>query len=182
MSEPHPVVERYLTRLTGHLSGLSPADRDEIVRDIRSHVAESVAAGRSLDQAIQALGPADELARAYGVEFLVNPRGTARTGSGASRFLRIAALVVIGSIPTLVIVVVLSTVGVSFIASGLAVLTAGIVGAVGELPTWLTMDVPPVFAILLGPVMAAVGVLAIVGLVFYIKFVAFTVRAVLPRG
>jgi hypothetical protein len=29
--------------------------------------------------------------------------------------------------------------------------------------------------------MAAVGVLALVGLVFYIKFVAFTVRAVLPR-
>ena len=51
----HPVVERYLTRFTESLSDLSPTDRAEVVEEIRSHVAESVAAGKSLDAVLTAL-------------------------------------------------------------------------------------------------------------------------------
>lgn len=181
MTEQHPVVERYVTALEARLKDLPEADRREVVQDIRSHLAEAAAAGASLDAALQKLGPADELARAYAVEALINPRRAKTGGSRLSRFLKIAGLVVIGSIPTLVIVVTLGAVGLSFSAAGLAVLTAGIVATVAELPPWIQMDIPPVFAILLGPVMTAFGILALVGLTLYIRFVAHAVRAVLPK-
>lgn len=180
MTDEHPVVERYLARLESHLASLSPADRQDVLTDIRSHLAEAVAAGRSLDTALASLGPADELARGYSVELLMNPRGARPRGSGTSRFLKLAGLVVIGSIPTLVIVIVLSAVGVSFTFAGLAVLAAGLLAAVGELPPWIHMDLPPIFAILLGPVMTAAGILSLAVLVLYIKFLAFAVRRVLP--
>lgn len=181
MTDPHPVAERYLDQLARHLASLAAEDRQEVLQDIRSHLAEATAAGKPLDAVIASLGPAEELARAYSVELLMNPRRRRTGESRTSRFLKIAGLVVIGSIPTLVIVVVLAAVGVAFSASGVAVLAAGVVAAAGELPPWLQMDIPPIFAILLGPVMTAVGILALVGLVFYIKFVAFAVRAVLPK-
>ena len=69
----------------------------------------------------------------------------------------------------------------SFAASGVAVFFAGILGAVGDLPSWIRMDVPPVFAIAGGPVMSAVGVLCLIGLWFYIKFLARAIRSVLPK-
>lgn len=181
MSDQHPVVERYLSTLDQHLKDLPADDRQEVLRDIRSHLAEASAAGRSLDAALAKLGPADELARAYAVEALINPKHDAPRRSRFGRFLKIAALVVVGSIPTLVIVVTLGAVGLAFTASGLAVLTAGIVASVAELPYWIRMDVPPIFAILAGPVMTAFGILALAGLALYVRFVASTVRAVLPK-
>lgn len=186
MTEQHPVVERYLNRLQEHLDKLTPEERKEVVNDIRSHLAESVAAGRTLDAALESLGPADELARAYAVELLINPRQVAdaavRRPSRVSRFLKVAGLAAILSIPTLVIVVTLFAVGVSFTVSGLAVFAAGLIAATGELPYWIQMDVPPIFAILLGPVLMAAGILALIGLGFYIRFVTRAMRAVLPKG
>jgi hypothetical protein len=73
-------------------------------------------------------------------------------------------------------------VGVAFSVSGLAVFVAGIIAAAGELPSWIQMDVPPVFAILLGPVLTAAGIIALVGLVLYIRFVTRAMRAVLPSA
>lgn len=182
MTEKHPVVERYLDQLTLHLGGLASGDRDDVLKDIRSHVAEAVAAGSSVEAALQSLGPAGELARAYSVELLINPRQRPARTSGASRYLKVVGLVAILSIPTLVIVVTLFAVGVAFSVSGLAVFIAGIVDATGSLPPWIRMDVPPIFAILLGPVLTAAGVLALIGLGFYIRFLTRAVRAVLPTG
>ncbi len=180
MTEPHPVVERYLARFTEALTDLAPADRTEVVQEIRSHLAEAAAAGRSLDSALEALGSADELARAYQVELLVNPRTSARTLSPLDRFLRIAGLVAVGSIPTIVIVAVLGALGGSFIFAGFAVFSAGVMGVAGALPPWVRMDVHPAVAVLLGPCMVVTGIVAVYGLVRYIKFLARTVRAVLP--
>ncbi len=181
MTEPHPVVERYLARFTEALGDLAPAERTEVVQEIRSHLAEATAAGRSLESAIESLGPASALARAYEVELLVNPRTPVKTLSRLDRFLRIAGLVAVGSIPTITIVAVLGALGGSFIFAGIAVFAAGVMGVAGALPPWVRMDVHPAVAVLLGPCMVVTGIVAVYGLVRYIKLLARTVRAVLPQ-
>lgn len=181
MTEQHPVIERYLARLAEALGGLPAADRQEVLGDIRSHLAEAVAAGMPLDAAIEKLGPAEELARAYAVELLVNPRQPADRGSAVGRFLKVVGLVAVASIPTLVIVAVLGSLGLSFSLAGIAVFGSGLLAAAGHLPPWLHMDAPPVFAIAGGPAMSAFGVLCLIGLWFYVKWLARAVRAVVPR-
>jgi len=57
----------------------------------------------------------------------------------------------------------------------------GIAASIGELPYWVNMDVPPIFAIAGGPFLAAVGVLCLVGMVGYVKFIVRATRRVLPR-
>lgn len=182
MTDPHPVVERYLSRLTAGLGEMAPAERKDIASEIKNHVAEALAAGTSLDAVLEALGPAEDLARAYRVEALVNPPPAARGTSRLERFLKITGLVVIGSIPTIVIVAVLGAIGASFIFAGVAVFVAGVLAAANGLPPWVSMDVPPVIAILLGPCMVVTGVVAVAGLVYYIKLLARAVRAVLPKA
>ena len=182
MTDPHPVIERYLARFTERLGEMTSTDRREVVEEIRSHLAEAVAAGQPLDAVIQALGPAEDLARAYRVELLVNPRAAEPRMSRLERAIRIAAVVAIGSIPTIVIVAALGAVGGSFIVAGIAVFVAGILAVSGGLPSWVSMDVPPAVAVLLGPCMVVTGIAAAAGLVYYIKFLARAVRAVLPRA
>ncbi len=181
MTDPHPVVERYLSRLSDGLTEMASAERREIAGEIKNHIAEAMAAGTALDVVLEALGPAEDLARAYRVEALVNPRPAARGMSRLERFLKVTGLVVIGSVPTIVIVAVLGAVGVSFIFAGVAVFVAGVLATVNGLPPWVSMDVPPVVAILLGPCMVVTGVVAVAGLVYYIKLLARAVRAVLPK-
>jgi uncharacterized membrane protein len=182
MSAPHPLVERYLTHLSSNLGRMAAVDREEVVQEIRAHIADATRAGKPLDVVLEALGPADVLARAYNVELLLHPREPVKAAPRAERYLAITALVAIGSIPTLVITVVLGAIGVSFTLAGVAVFVAGLMGVAGTLPWWISMDVPPVFAVAGGPIMASVGVLAIMGLVFYLRLVARTVRKVIPGG
>ena len=68
MTLEHPVVHRYLEALRRGLDGLPAAERDEIVAEIREHVAQGLASGRQVDDVIASLGPADRLARAYALE------------------------------------------------------------------------------------------------------------------
>jgi len=180
VTEHNPLVARYIDRLETDLSKLSPAERQSVVKDIESHVAEAVAAGKPLDEVIESLGPADELARAYSVELVMHPREESPKTSRAGRFWTLIALVTLGSIPTLVIVTVLGSVGISFTFSGVAVFAAGLLGMNGLLPDFVRMDVPPVFAVALGPIMSAVGFVCLVGLIFYVRLVARTLRRVLP--
>jgi uncharacterized membrane protein len=184
VTEPHPLVERYLARLDAALANLPAPDRREVLQEIRNHIAEAVTAGKPLDAVLQSLGSADDLARAYAVELLLHPRATTstRADSGLNRFLKVLGLIAIGSIPTLVIVVTLVAIGVSFLASGVVVFIAGVMGVSGNLPYWVEMDnVDPVLAIIAGPALAVLGAAAIAGLVWYVKFAARTVRAVLPK-
>ncbi len=127
---------------------------------------------------LHALGPAEQLARGYRVELLLNPKiPTPRS----DRWLKIVGLLAIGSLPTFIIVITLSAVGVSFAVSGVLVFIAGIVKASGEAPPWLTMDVPPWVAIVfVGPALTVLGLAALWGLVAYLKFLARLVKRVLP--
>jgi uncharacterized membrane protein len=63
-SEPPKLIE-YARRLRWALGALPEADRDDIVAEMRSHVLDRVDAGTTLDEALAALGPQDEYARAF---------------------------------------------------------------------------------------------------------------------
>jgi uncharacterized membrane protein len=177
----HPLAERYLMQFERELAGMTPVDRVEVVQEIRNHIAEALGAGKPIDAVLNALGPADALARGYAIELLLHPK-TVKPGSGrVQRAFALVGLVALMGIPTLVIVTTLGSIGVSFVISGFVVFVIGIAASIGELPYWVNMDVPPIFAIAGGPFMAAVGVLALVGLVGYVKFVVRATRRMLPR-
>ena len=56
----------YLTELRLHLGPLTPAEREEIVREISAHVRDSAEeSGASLETVLARLGPAEELAAQY---------------------------------------------------------------------------------------------------------------------
>ena len=134
MKQQHPVIERYMTHLETAIGGLDSADRREVLQEIRNHIAEATAAGKSLDVVLESLGPADALGRAYAVELLLHPQND-RPRHAAERWLRLVGLVVVFSIPTLVAVSTLASVGISFVAGGLFAFVIGVLEALGVRPS-----------------------------------------------
>lgn len=183
MTQEHPLVERYLSRLQEGLTLMTPADREEVVRDIRSHIAEATAAGTPLESVLTTLGPAEGLARAYAVELVLNPAPGRPPMSAFQRFFALAGILALTSIPTLVIVVTLGAVGISFVASGLAVFAAGIIDLLGISLPFVEdpiTDVHPAVAVAIGPVLVVLGAAALTGLSKYLRWLARTVSAALP--
>jgi uncharacterized membrane protein len=177
MTPDHPLAVRYVNKLSGALRDLAPTERAEILIEIRNHISDATAAGTPIEDVLRALGPAEQLARGYRVELLLNPKiGTPRS----DRWLKIVGLLAVGSLPTFIIVVTLSAVGVSLSVSGPLVFVAGIAKSLGYLP-WVMLDCPPWVAIVLvGPATTALGVAALWGLVAYLKLLIGIVRRVLP--
>lgn len=180
MPDTHPLIDRYLTRLNENLLTLPAADREEILHDIRSHLAEASAGGRSLDSALQALGPAEALGRAYTVELMLNPR---RPLSPRTVYrLKVAGLIAAGSLPTLVVLILLGGVGGTLVLSGLVATVIALVDTFGELPSWVqTSGMAPATVFLIGVAMMAVGLLGMVTLRRFVRFVGATWRATLPK-
>ena len=58
-------VERWLSRLGWALNHLPPHERDDIVRETRSHIEDRVASGASLQQVLSGFGPAERHARRF---------------------------------------------------------------------------------------------------------------------
>jgi uncharacterized membrane protein len=179
MRPPHPLVERYIAHLETAIGGLEPVDRREVLQEIRNHIAEAMAVGTPLDAVLESLGPADALGRAYAIELLLQDRNERRRHP-AQRWFSIVGLIVVLSIPTLVAVTTLGSVGISFAASGLFVFVVGLLEGAGVFPWPHVSDVPPVVAILLGPAMVVLGLIALSVLRFYVRFVVRAVRAALP--
>jgi hypothetical protein len=92
-----------------------------------------------------------------------------------NNLLGVIGLLAVGGLPTFVIAIVLGSIGVSFIASGLAVFVAGVLAAAGVMP----MDDDPIKAILVGPPLAGAGVIALVALVGYFWLAVKVTRKVL---
>lgn len=178
MKPEDPITSRYLANLEAGLAELTPTDREEVVRDIRSHISEAVNSGRPLDQVLASLGSSEGLARAYSIELLMSRPGAFTTRR--NRMLRLAGLVVFGSIPTLVAVIVLGVVGVVFVLTGVILLVAGSAALAGNLPWWLTMDADPRLAMVVGPAMSILGAACLAGLWVYMRVAAGVVRRVLP--
>jgi uncharacterized membrane protein len=184
MTQEHPLVERYLQRLQDGLKTMREVDRGEVVSDIRSHIAEATAAGTPLESVLSTLGPADALARAYAVELLLNPAPGRPAITGIERYLSLAGILALTSLPTFLIVVTLGSIGIAFLASGVAVLVAGIAELVGVVPPFMNgdqMEVHPALAVAVGPVLAVVGVVALLGLWKYLRWLAGTVSDALPK-
>src|SRR5262249_29683439 len=153
-----------------------------VLGEIRNHIAEAMSAGQPIDSVLTSLGSADDLARGYAAELLLNrPTAVSPGMTRLGRFLALTGLIAIGSIPTFVVIVVLGSIGVSCIAAGLAVFVAGIAASADWLPAYITLDAPPWVAVLVGPIMGILGGAALVGLVAYVRFAARLVRKVVPR-
>lgn len=171
----NPVAERYLDSLNSALSAMAPGERAEVIAEIRNHIAEATAAGKPLDEVLQRLGSAQDLARSYQVEMLLNPR---QPGMGwLSRMGALFGLVVMGSLPTFILTILLGSIGFSFTLAGVLVFVAGCTTAVGlGLPPGVQMNVPPWMAILMGPAMFALGAVSLWALYRYLKWAIWAIR------
>lgn len=97
-----------------------------------------------------------------------------------SRSLKLAGLVLVGSIPSLVIVVAFGAVGLSLSVAGLVLLLAGKAAAAGMLPYWISMDADPRLAMIVGPFLSVVGLICLAILLLYWRFASNVVNRVLP--
>ena len=178
MTDLHPVAERYLEQLSAQLRHLPADDRREVVEEITNHIADAIAAGTPLDRVLSSLGSAEELARAYEVELLINRPH--RSHSRLDTALRLVGLVALGGIPTFAIVVTLGTVGVTFVTTGAALFLFGVMAPFGA-PYWMQVDMDPRWAVFLSPALIAGGVLSLLLLRAYVRVAVRTVRQVLHR-
>jgi uncharacterized membrane protein len=179
--QEHPVVARYMATFGAAITGIEAEERAAIEQEIRSHIAEATAAGKPLADVLEALGPAEALARAYAVELLMNPQN--RRIQSVARFLKLAATVVFASFVTLIVATILGSIGITFTASGLAAIMVGMLETSGiHLPGVELNGVPPGWVVVSGPLMILVGLAAFVLLRSYIRFVGRAMRRTLPRG
>lgn len=172
------IVDTYLAALDAALSKLAPAERAEVVAEIRQHIADATAAGKPLDAVLEALGPVDALARAYQLELLITPRGSTPERGRSDRWLKIIGLLALGSLPTFIIVVVLGTIGLTFLVTGLGLVLAGAADSAHALPAWVNMDAEPWFAIVIGVALFVLGLLSSWATYAYLRFVVRVVRRV----
>lgn len=178
--QEHPLVERYMTAFEAALAALDVPEREEVAVEIRSHIAESLAEGKPLDTVLEALGPADSLARAYAVELTLNPRGTQRFET-LGRWTRVVGLVALGSVMTMIVVGALGSIGFGFTLSGLAVVGIAAFEAAGvHLPGVEMGGIPPSAVIALGVVTFVLGVGALYLLWHYMRFLVRASRRLLP--
>jgi uncharacterized membrane protein len=171
MTEEHPVVARYVAQFEQSLRGFDYPEQREAVHEIRNHIAEACAAGKQLDGVLTSLGSADLLARAYAAELLLNRR-TSRHMQSVLGFLKLAGLVAVVSVATFVVVAMLGTTGIGFVASGAAIIVIGVLEQAGiHLPGVQMSGVAPAWAITLGLLVFAIGILALLGLRAYVRFI-----------
>ena len=133
-----------------------------------------------LESTLETLGPADALARAYSVELMLNPRRP--MSSRAAYRLKVAGLIAAGSLPTLLVVILLGGVGGTLVLAGLVAAVAGVADAFGELPPWIqTSGMAPVIVLSMGGAMMLVGLMGILALRRFMRFLAATWRMTLPK-
>ena len=73
-------IETYLARLTAALRGVAPAQKDEILREIRAHIMDTVAGATdrdgAVDRVLRLLGTPEDLAERYNTECLLTRAGS----------------------------------------------------------------------------------------------------------
>jgi hypothetical protein len=87
---PDSAVERYLDRVRASLRGLPERNIDEIIRELRGHIAERSESGQDVEAALRSLGDPTELAREYRID-----RVTTRAECGASPIVVLHSLLLI---------------------------------------------------------------------------------------
>jgi hypothetical protein len=97
-------------------------ERDDLVMEIRSHIADAIAAGSSTADVLERLGPADRLAKAYRAELVLQRGGS----NWLVRVLAATGLVITTSIPSMIIIPLLAGLGLGFVAGGVAAVVVAI--------------------------------------------------------
>lgn len=110
--DEHSRVMSYLRRVRRGLVGLPPADRDDIVEELRTHLFEEIGEQRDAAAALDAFGDAATVAAEI-VERRVRPDGDAavREASPARRYAAWATDVVVGFGPLILVPTLLGSVG-----------------------------------------------------------------------
>lgn len=177
VADQNPVAERYLTALGNALAPMKDQDRQDVVDEIRDHLQDATAAGKTLDEILTRLGPAELLGKAYLVESLLNPRPI---GWGwIPRTFSLLGLVAFGSLPTLIIFAVLGAIGISFTLVSPLVFASGLLGILGfNLGTKNQTDLQHIQAIFMGPALAVIGSICLWGLFRYLKWATNLLRKV----
>ena len=105
-------LERWLSRLGWALGNLPPGERDDIVREARSHMEDRIASGGSLDAVLAEFGPAERHAQRFVDEIeAYEALGSQRTGVQA-RFVFNRAHRSFGAACALLLLLLLGIVGV----------------------------------------------------------------------
>lgn len=113
MTEQNPAIRRYLTQFEAALVRFPTAERQDIVREIESHIAEAVSAGASVADVLVRLGAPDRLARAYTAEAILSGPGRPVRKSIAA-----AAVLAASSVGSLILIPFLSFIGLIFTLGG----------------------------------------------------------------
>lgn len=158
MSLEDPLVRRYVDQLRKALEAmpLSEEERPEILLEIESHIAEARQSGLPLARVLENLGPADQLAEAYGMELLLRPKPVRPAVRWISRFLTVLTTLVLG--------VVLGTVGFGLLLGGLLGSLFAVVGPflpAEWLDPTLRAGLPQIVVLIVSLILIGVGFLSL---------------------
>ncbi len=179
MSHQNPLVRRYLEQLDAGLdeTHIHEDERQEILNDIESHLAEAMRSGRALSDAITKLGPADDLAKSYCLELTLNPRHLA-DGSPGRRI--VAALTRAGALlASTLLTIVMGSLSLGLLLGGFIAVLGGLIAPF--LPSdWLDptlrAGLPQLVVIVLGVILMAVGIPSFRLVHVILRFLIRTIR------
>lgn len=167
--------EAYLSKFGAALRRLRMADASGIVADVRGHIAEAAADGRSLEQALTALGSPEALARAYAVE-LAHARLT-NNGWSFLTFARLASLLAGASVLSLLVVPSLTILAFTFLVTGgLSFVFALIELLIVDLPFIQNDHLSPLQALGASVPIFAAGCVFVWVLWLYLRYLAVSMR------
>lgn len=170
----------YLSKFGAALRRMKVAGAEEIVADVRGHIAESVASERSLEQTLTALGAPDALARAYAVELAMSQYPTDR--QSISSIAKLTLLLIGASTVTLIVVPTLLLFAFTFLVTGFFSFIFAIIELlIVDLPFVQNDNISPIEALGVSAPVFAAGCLFAWLLWRYLKYVAATLRKALPR-
>jgi uncharacterized membrane protein len=171
-------IDAYLKRFEAALGRFGVPHIRDIGADVRSHILEALDYGKSLDVTLRALGAPEALARSYAIELLSNRPAKA---SPWMRALQLTGLLAATSAVSAVVVLLLGSIGVTFIGSAFLLLSVGLLETAGiHLPNVQTADLSPWIFVALAPVFFLIGWGCCVLLMRYLRAVARGLARRLP--
>jgi hypothetical protein len=179
MSDEHALIARYMKDFERALEIHDVSDRRDIAVELKGHIDEALASGKSLGATLESLGPADTLARAYAIELHMNRR----KGTGlAMRLFKVGSILAASSCMTLFVTTTLGLLSLAFVLGG----ALGLVELMVDIPHVEVTGPPGVMTPLVSTAILLIILVAgaALGWVFwlYLRFIHRTLRKSLPRA
>lgn len=182
----HPLIAGYMSRFEAALKRSGLKEWADIASDVRSHIAEALEHGKPIAEVLAALGSAEALARSYAAELLLRSADNSAPKTPLG-WLKLIALVVAHGITGPIIVVTFGFCGLALLGAGLLNTGVGIAKLFGYATAakvsfiCLTAECapsPPWQLVLVGPFLAATGLIFWWVLWRYARLVAHSLSAV----